>query len=64
MNDVVYRINTLAPVKMQGTIVVAASPQISGAFKFYRGEERTIANETAVGTGLVNRFDDPTYYTA
>jgi hypothetical protein len=63
MNDVAYRINTSAPVKAQGTIVVACSPAISGAFKFNRDKEKTYANET-VATGLVNKFDETTYYTA
>lgn len=63
MNDVAYRINTAAPVKAMGTIVVAASPAISGAFKYQRDSEYRYPNEN-VGTGLVNKFDETTYYTA
>ena len=66
MNDVAYRIVTSSPVK-HGTLVVGSVPFggiASGetCTQFYRGAEKTIANEVPIHTGLVNRFDDYTYY--
>jgi len=69
MNDVAYRLNTANPVIKQGTVVVNngsksnLTASASGSV-FYRGEQYTMPNETPGNTGLVNRFDDPTYYTA
>jgi hypothetical protein len=69
MNDVAYRINATENVKKFGTSVVNngtlsnLKPSASGSV-FYRGNEWTVPNESPAGTGLVNRFDDPTYYSA
>lgn len=66
MNDVVYRINTALPVR-GGTVVVNngsldnLKATASGSV-FHRDREKTFVNENPVGTGYVNRFDDPTYY--
>ena len=67
MNDVVYRLNTSLPVKKFGTSTVNTggfTPTASGGFQYNNNNVRTITNESPAGTGLVNRFDDPTYYTA
>ena len=67
MNDVAYRLNTGLPVKKFGTSTVNSggiSPVASGGFQFGNTNTKTITNESPAGTGLVNRFDDPTFYTA
>lgn len=67
MNDVAYRINTSLPVKKFGTATINAGGMrisASGGFEFNNDNMRTVPNESPAGTGLVNRFDDPTYYTA
>lgn len=68
MNDVAYRINTALPVKKYGTIVTnVGDPAILGASGFaqvYNQMTVTVPNESPAGTGLRDRFDDPTYYTA
>lgn len=67
MNDVAYRINNTGVVTKFGTVTVHNGSQsnlkatASGSV-FYRGSQVTVANESPAGTGLVNRFDDPTYY--
>ena len=67
MNDVVYRLNTSLPVKKYGTETVHTggfTPTASGGFQYNNNHTITITNESPAGTGLVNRFDDPTYYTS
>lgn len=69
MNDVVYRINTALPVTKFGTVVTgaqnkAALPGNSGTIQFYKAHTVTLSTEVPGNTGLVDRFDDPTYYTA
>lgn len=68
MDDVVYRLNTSLPVKKFGTVAVNAGglsrPVASGGIFFDNNQTNTIINESPAGTGLVNRFDDPNYYTA
>ena len=61
MNDVAYRINTSDTVK-KGTAIV--SIQKNGSYEAYRANEKTFANESPTCTGLVDRFDEITYYTA
>ena len=69
MNDVAYRINNAGVVTKGGTVVVNNGSLLnlqstaSGSV-FYRGNQTTVATEQPAGTGLVNRFDDPTYYTS
>lgn len=69
MNDVAYRINTTNTVKKFGGVTVNngslsnLKATASGSV-FYRDNEVTIVNESPAGTGLANKFDDPTYYTA
>lgn len=70
MNDVAYRLNTANPVKKYGTMIVntggltGVTPTGSGGMYYNNDNTRTVVNESPAGTGLVNRFDDPTYYTA
>ena len=70
MNDVAYRLNTGNPVKKFGTTIIntggltGLTPSASGGMQYYNDNTKTVPNENASGTGLVNRFDDPTYYTA
>ena len=61
MDDVAYRINTSLPVKTKGTIMI----NDTGNSKIYSEDNthtKTVTNESVSGTGLVNRFDDVTYY--
>lgn len=65
--DVAYRLNTSIPVKKYGTVTVNTGgmrPAASGGFEFNNDNTVTIVNEVPAATGLANRFDDPTYYTA
>ncbi len=67
MNDVAYRLNTALPVKKHGTVTVntgGIKPAASGGFQFNNDNTQTVVNESPAGTGLVNRFDEPTYYSA
>lgn len=67
MNDVAYRLNTSLPVKKFGTVTVHSggfTPTASGGFQYNNTNTNTITNESPAGTGLVNRFDETTYYTA
>lgn len=69
MNDVAYRLNTARPVAKFGTIVVnngsRSNLDVTASGSVYqRDSEYTMPNETPGNTGLVNRFDDITYYTA
>lgn len=62
MNDVAYRINTSLPVTKEGVIVLNTLP--TGQSVKNTENRKSIANESPSGSGYVNRFDDPTYYTA
>ncbi len=69
MNDVAYRLNTSNPVIKYGTVVVNNGSRInlkataSGSV-FYRDNQVTMPDETPGNTGMVNRLDDYTYYSA
>jgi hypothetical protein len=71
MNDVCYRINNVGTVKKFGTMIVnnggggglQFTPNASGS-TYYRDQQWSLPTEQPGGTGLVNRFDDPTYYTS
>lgn len=61
MQDVAYRLNNSDTVK-RGTAIV--SIQKNGSYEAYRANQKTFANESPTCTGLVNKFDEVTYYTA
>lgn len=61
-NDVAYRLNTGETVKKWGTILEGTNK--FGDSQIYRGHEGTVPNELPAATGLVDRFDDPKYYSA
>lgn len=67
MNDVAYRLNTALPVRKEGTVVVNNGSRlnltaVASGSVYYRGVEKTMADETA-STGIVDRMDDYKYYT-
>lgn len=63
MQDVAYRINNALPVKTKGTVVTnQVGSSLYGTYFVENTFTQTVPNETVSGTGLVDRFDDRTYY--